>query len=233
MATNPAAAELRRVQVAVMCKAPVAGLAKTRLIPALGPAGAARVQRELARAAVRTALDAQLGNVTVWCAPYPQHRFFRALHKTTGVRCLAQPNGDLGARMHTAFRVHCAQGPLLTIGTDCPALQPRHLRAAAQQLLDGRDAVFIPAEDGGYVLIGLRRPQPALFADMPWSTEHVMPLSRQRAAEAGLDASELPALWDVDRPEDLPRLQAWRAAGGGAALAPRRLLVSIALENRR
>ncbi len=122
------------------------------------------------------------------------------------MQCLVQPQGDLGARLHTAFLLHGAHGPLLMIGTDCPALQAQQLREAARRLLDGRDAVFIPAEDGGYVLIGLRRPRPLLFADMPWSTDRVMALTRERAAAAGLDAFELPALWDVDRPEDLPRL---------------------------
>jgi uncharacterized protein len=209
MATGPSDAALSGVQIAVMCKAPIAGLAKTRLIPALGAAGAARVQRDLARMTVRTAMAARLGPVTVWCTPNPQHRFFRALHKAIGVHCLAQPRGDLGARMHTAFRLHCPRGPLVMIGTDCPALQPAHLREAARVLLEGDDAVFIPAEDGGYVLIGLRRPQPALFAGMPWSTDQVMALTRARAAGAGLALRELPRLWDVDRPEDLPRLRKW------------------------
>lgn len=199
---------LRGVQVAVLAKAPIAGLAKTRLIPALGAQGAARLQRTLTRGALRCAAEARLGPVTLWCAPNADHRFFRALRRTSGLRCLVQPSGDLGARMHTAFRLHCVEGPLLLIGTDCPALRPSHLRKAARALVDGEDAVFYPAEDGGYVLVGLRRPQEALFRNMPWSTAEVMSLSRQRARDAGLRVREFEPLWDVDLPADLPRLQA-------------------------
>jgi rSAM/selenodomain-associated transferase 1 len=199
---------LRQVQVAVLAKAPIPGLAKTRLIPALGARGAARLQRRLTRAAVRTAFDAGLGAVTLWCAPDARHRFFRALQRTTGVYCLVQASGDLGERMHTAFRLHCVQGPLLLIGTDCPVLQPQHLRRAAQALIDGADAVLHPAEDGGYVLVGLRRPQVGLFAGMTWSTAQVMADTRRRARTLGLRLQELETLWDVDRPQDLARLQA-------------------------
>ena len=95
----------------------------------------------------------------------------------------------------------------LIIGTDCPALATDHLREAAQALRDGHDAVVIPAEDGGYVLIGLRRPAPALFSDMIWSTSEVMEETRRRIAALGLAWQELPPLWDVDRPQDLPRLR--------------------------
>jgi rSAM/selenodomain-associated transferase 1 len=213
MATSPVDRHdpLRQVQVAVLAKAPIPGLAKTRLAPALGEQGAARLQRELARLALRTAQDCGLGPVTLWCAPDARHRFFRALQRTVGVRCLVQSSGDLGERMHTAFRLHCAQGPLLLIGTDCPVLQPAHLHQAAVALLDGADAVFQPAEDGGYVLVGLRRPQPALFHGMRWSTDQVMAETRVRAREAGLRVHELHTLWDVDRPQDLAR---WR---GGQA----------------
>ncbi len=199
---------MRGVQVAVLAKAPLAGFAKTRLIPALGAPGAARLQRRLTRGAVRCALDARVGSVTLWCAPHTQLRFFRAVHKTTGVQCVAQPSGDLGERMHTAFRLHCAQGPLLLIGTDCPVLCPVHLRKAAQALIDGDDAVFYPAEDGGYVLVGLRRPQPALFDAMTWSTADVMSRTRARAREQGLQVREFETLWDVDVPDDLSRLDA-------------------------
>lgn len=210
MATDRASTELelRRVQIAVLAKAPIAGLAKTRLIPALGPQGAARLQRRFTQHAVRVAQASGLGPVTLWAAPTTQHRFFRAMVRSTGVACLAQPDGDLGQRMHAAFQRHCAQGPLLLTGTDCPPLQPAHLRQAARALLDGDDAVFFPAEDGGYVLVGLRAPQAALFDDMVWSTPTVMAETRGRAQSLGLRLREFETLWDVDTPADLARWQA-------------------------
>lgn len=210
MAIAPAERYLDQVQVAVLAKAPIPGLAKTRLIPALGSQGAARLQRHLTRSAVQTALDAGLGTVTLWCAPHAQHRFFRALRRTTGVPCLVQASGDLGERMHTAFRLHCERGPLLLTGTDCPPLTPAHLRRAAQALLDGDEAVFFPAEDGGYVLVGLRRPQAALFRAITWSTDAVMAQTRERAKESGVRWREFETLWDLDVPADLVRWRAWQ-----------------------
>jgi rSAM/selenodomain-associated transferase 1 len=204
---------LHQVQVALLAKAPIPGLAKTRLAPALGMRGAARLQRQLTRQALRTALAAALGPVTLWCTPDARHRFFRALQRTAGVRCLVQPGGDLGERMHCAFRMHCMQGPLLLIGTDCPVLRPEDLRQAAQALIDGADVVLQPAEDGGYVLVGLRRPQPAIFLGMTWSTDKVMAETRQRSCEAGLRLHELDTLWDLDRPQDLERWRRCQAAG--------------------
>jgi hypothetical protein len=212
-ALDDAAGGLRQVQLAVFAKAPLPGLAKTRLIPALGASGAARLQRRLTRASLRTACDAGIGAVTLWCTPDARQRFFRALQRTTGLQCRVQPDGDLGQRMDAAFRLHCEQGPLLLIGTDCPVLRPAHLRAAAQALIDGSDAVFHPAEDGGYVLVGLRRPQAALFAGMRWSSATVMAETRARAQALGLRVREFETLWDVDVAADLARLRAIDGAG--------------------
>jgi len=222
MATAPAdpPTSLQQVQLAVLAKAPLPGLAKTRLIPALGPQGAARLQRQMTRTAVHTALNARLGAVTLWCAPDAQHRFFRALRQACGLRCRVQASGDLGERMHTAFRLQGRQGPLLLIGTDCPPLTPGHLRRAAQALLDGDEAVFYPAEDGGYVLVGLRRPQPTLFRDIAWSTDQVMAQTRARAAAAGLRVHEFETLWDLDVPADLLRWQAWQGQRQAAGRPP-------------
>ncbi|WP_396270012.1 TIGR04282 family arsenosugar biosynthesis glycosyltransferase [Ideonella sp.] len=196
------------VCLAVLAKAPTPGLAKTRLIPALGAVGAARLQRHFTQRALRTAVASGLGPVTLWCAPTVSHRFFQALRRAAlPVALRTQPEGDLGLRMLTALQAGCGQGPTLLIGTDCPALSPAHLQAAARALHQGAEVVCQPAEDGGYVLIGMRAPQPTLFTDMPWSTAEVMPQTRARAQAAGLRLHELPPLWDVDNPEDLPRWQ--------------------------
>ncbi|MCK6432348.1 MAG: TIGR04282 family arsenosugar biosynthesis glycosyltransferase [Burkholderiaceae bacterium] len=209
--------DFAHVQVAVLAKAPIAGLAKTRLIPALGAAGAARLQRRLTRQAILTAQAAGLGPVTLWCTPDARHRFFRALNEASGVPCLVQASGDLGDRMHTAFRLHCTLGPLLLIGTDCPPLTPAHLRRAARALCTGLDAVFHPAEDGGYAMVGLRAPQATLFTGMRWSTDAVMADTRARARDAGLTWCELETLWDLDEPADLARLSPAQSVALGLA----------------
>ena len=103
--------------------------------------------------------------------------------------------------------LEAARGPALVIGTDCPALRPEHLRAAADALVSGVDVVVVPVDDGGYALIGMRKPQPRLFADMPWSTAGVMAETRRRLTGLSLSWREPARLWDVDRPEDLERLK--------------------------
>lgn len=202
------------VQVAVFAKAPIPGYAKTRLIPAAGAAGAARWQRAFTKQAVRTAVDAGVGAVTLWCAPHAHHGLFQALRLHHGVSTLVQADGDLGTKMLTAFRTHCVQGPLILIGTDCPAMTAEHIRQAASVLQAGVDAVFCPAEDGGYALVGLRQAQPSLFEGMAWSTSTVMSDTLARAEAAGLQVRLLETLWDVDEPNDLTRLLASRRCGG-------------------
>jgi rSAM/selenodomain-associated transferase 1 len=184
--------------ISILAKAPVPGAAKTRLIPAIGAHAAAVLQERLTERAVATARAAALGDVAVWCAPDSTHRSFRDL----GVALKRQPDGDLGARMLAAFQ----GAPTLVIGTDCPALTAAHLRDAAAALTE-HDVVLIPAEDGGYVLIGARAPHPELFAGMTWSVPTVLAETRARIAARGLSCAELPALWDVDTEDDLARME--------------------------
>jgi uncharacterized protein len=193
------------VAVAILAKAPVAGFVKTRLIPALGAAGAAALQQRLIERAAETAHAAAVGPVTMWITPAAPHSCFTGLTSRYQVALAAQPEGDLGARMLAACQA--ADGPTIVMGTDCPLLTPAHLRQAAQLLREGTDVVVIPAEDGGYVLIGSRRPQPGLFADMTWSTDTVMAETRRRLARLGLSWREPAQLWDVDRPADIERLR--------------------------
>jgi glycosyltransferase A (GT-A) superfamily protein (DUF2064 family) len=93
----------------------------------------------------------------------------------------------------------------ILIGTDAPCLDASMLQAAALALAS-HDAVFVPALDGGYVLVGLTQAQPEIFADIPWSTAHVMAETRIRARRAGLQWLELEPVADVDEPRDLEHL---------------------------
>jgi rSAM/selenodomain-associated transferase 1 len=193
------------VAVAVLAKAPLPGFAKTRLIPALGADGAASLQARLVERAVATACAAVIGPVTVWATPDQSHPLFQAIGAHLGVALARQGDGDLGARMLAA--IAAANAPALVIGTDCPALTSEHLRAAADVLRGGGDAVVIPTEDGGYALIGMRAPAHALFSDMHWSAPGVMDETRRRLRALGLTWQEPVTLWDVDLPEDLERLR--------------------------
>jgi len=203
-------ASVEPVALAVLAKAPVPGFAKTRLEPALGADGAARLQARLIERAVDIVTAAATGPLTLWTTG-DDHPLFRRLHLRTGIALARQPDGDLGARMLATF--NAAKGPAIVIGTDCPALTSDHLRMAADDLRGGIDVVILPVEDGGYALIGTRRPQPALFSAMPWSTVTVMGETRRRLRQLGLVGRELTRLWDVDVPEDLDRLRRDGPAG--------------------
>ena len=192
------------IPVVVFAKAPEPGLTKTRLVPALGADGAARLHRVLVRRALATATTANIGPTILACAPDIADPFFGACAQEFGVVLEMQGDGDLGDRMSRAFERHA---PAVLIGTDCPALTASHLREAGRALALGLDAALAPAEDGGYVLIGLARAAPEIFRDMSWGGADVLAATRTRMAKADLVCTELPLLWDVDRPEDLARLR--------------------------
>lgn len=192
--------------VIVMAKAPRPGLAKTRLIPALGAAGAARLAARLLDHAVAQAVAAQLGPVHLFAAPDARDPAFVALAQRHGLHLHPQGEGDLGLRMQRAFAAVLAAGaPALMIGTDAPALD-RAMLCAARAALVNHHAVFVPAHDGGYALIGLNHSASWLFEDMPWSTAAVMATTRQRAAAAGWRIAELAPVHDIDEPADLIHL---------------------------
>jgi rSAM/selenodomain-associated transferase 1 len=196
----------------VFAKAPVPGQAKTRLIPALGADGAAALAERLLDHAVAACLaacaQADGCAVELCTTPDTQHPAFQRLARTPGLALSTQGDGDLGARMDRALTraLNTAQAALL-IGTDAPALDAARLQQAAQAL-EQHDAVFVPALDGGYALVGLRRPAPELFRRMTWSTPQVMADTRERARRAGLRWAELPAVADIDLPADLLHLPA-------------------------
>jgi len=198
----------RRV-VLVFARAPVPGRVKTRLVPALGAAGAARVHRALVRRTLAAAAAVRGACVELWCDGGPPHPFLRREAACVGARVRVQPPGDLGARMAHALRRALARGrgPAVLVGTDCPELDAGHLEAAFRALERGRDAVLGPALDGGYVLIGLRRPCGALFHGIRWGTGEVLAETRRAAAAAGVRVRELAPRADLDLPED------WAALG--------------------
>lgn len=195
-------------RIAVFAKAPVAGEAKTRLIPLLGADGAAALQAGLVRHALATATRAAPGRVDLWCAPGLEHPFFQRCAKEFGVRLFAQQGDDLGQRMRHALRAGLAEARgVIVIGSDCPALEVADLTAAAAALREVPVAIA-PAEDGGYVLLAMSHPHDALLEGIDWGTAAVMGQTRARLAAMAVAWKELPARWDVDRPADYARLQA-------------------------
>jgi rSAM/selenodomain-associated transferase 1 len=200
---------MSRSQLIVMAKAPVAGQAKTRLIPALGVTGAANLAARLLERSMATAREAAFDTLVLACAPDTSHPAFVAQAQRGGVTLVPQGHGDLGLRMQRCFERAFAEGAAraVLIGTDVPELDAAMLNAASATLAT-HDAVFAPAADGGYALIGLRRVTPSLFEAMTWSTADVMATTRERLMAAGLRHVELPEVHDIDEPADLAHLPA-------------------------
>src|SRR3989338_5909295 len=198
----------RAGRLLVFAKAPVPGQVKTRLIPALGAQGAAQLHRRLVERSLEIAIESGFGRVELCCGSEPDHPFFLECARRYPLLLAAQGDGDLGERMQRAFeRALDACDWASLSGSDIPALDAEYLRRAAMHLRSGCAAVLGPAEDGGYVLIGLRRPLPGLFRGMRWGSATVLAETRSRLDRLGCRAAELQALWDLDRPEDLPRIE--------------------------
>jgi hypothetical protein len=197
--------------VIVFTRAPVAGRVKTRLAVRLGAERAARLHERLTSAALASAAAARCGAVELHSTA--RHAWLAALCRARGIPLRLQGGGDLGSRMARATRAALRRAPrVLLIGSDCPELGPRELARAARWLRGAADVVLAPAHDGGYALIGLKRPADFLFRDVAWGTEHVCAETVRRLKAAHWRLRMLDAVHDVDRPEDLERIAWLRAA---------------------
>ncbi|MCF8002878.1 MAG: TIGR04282 family arsenosugar biosynthesis glycosyltransferase [Chromatiaceae bacterium] len=198
-------------RILVFAKAPVPGQCKTRLIPALGAEGAAQLAEALLCHTLERVTNARLAPVELWCAPEMTHPLFLQLAERLQLCLQVQRGPDLGARLQAAAASALGRAEqVLLIGTDCPDLDASYLQQALQALTKQR-AVLGPAEDGGYVLLGLRREALSalslLLTKMPWGTAQVAQITRERMRDAGLAWTELASLADIDQPEDLALLE--------------------------
>ena len=194
-----------RKRLILFTRFPVAGQVKTRLIPALGAEGATALHRRLVLRALRAAHEAcQAAGAEL------EVRFDGGTERAMGhwlgdsVRLVPQCSGDLGERMAGAFDESFRTGSIATviIGSDCPGLSPDVITAAFERLGE-TEAVLGPAHDGGYYLLGLKRPMPELFRGIPWGSDRVLADSLAVLQRAGCRAALLSPLADIDRPADL------------------------------
>ena len=194
---------MRPVRILVFAKAPRPGRVKTRLIPALGAEGAARLAAWLLHHALEQARAAGVGPVELCMSPEPDSPEWASTPLPPDIASSDQGAGDLGSRMdRAALRCIDRGEAALLIGTDCPGLVAERLRLAAARLQD-HDAVIHPAEDGGYPLLGLNAYAPAVFAEMPWSTPAVARITLERMAALGWRVWIGETLRDIDEPADL------------------------------
>ncbi len=194
--------------IIVFAKAPIPGEVKTRLLPYMEAQTVVVLHERLVLASIKTAVESKVGQIQLWCAPRKDHPFFLQCANKFGIELHQQAEGDLGERMAYAFRETLKKNSMaLLMGTDCPSLSCEDLKEAQKILQQGVPAVLSPAEDGGYVLIGLRQYESSLFKGVSWGTGSVMEETRVRLRQLGWDWQELPTRWDVDRPEDVERLR--------------------------
>ncbi len=196
-----------RRELIVLAKAPVPGLAKTRLCPPLTLAEAAAFAAAGLVDTVAVARAAQCAGgyecAVTLAHPAGGAALIRATLGTNALPMRPVPPGDVGAAMAAAFSGGAAQVAL--IGSDLPALPPAYIAAAFAALDAGADVALGPAEDGGYYLVATTQPRPELFAGMTWSTDTVFAQTVQRAEMMGLTQAHTPTWYDVDSVTELLR----------------------------
>lgn len=187
----------------VFCKAPQPGKVKTRLAKDIGELAATTVHQYLAQHCIQQLVGFQIAPVEIWCAPDTDHELFQQCKKSLGVSLRTQVGDDLGQRMRHAFDDTLSQhSPVVVVGTDCPVLTEDYLHSAFAAASQNK-TVIAPAEDGGYVLLGMNDLQHAIFSEIPWGTSQVFPKTVERLTG---EVEILEPLWDVDYVADLRRL---------------------------
>lgn len=193
-------------RIIIFAKAPLPGFAKTRLIPVLGPAGAAKLARRMLRRTLDSAVDAAIGQVELCVTPEIASPAWRGVEMIQGIEISAQGDGDLGDRLaRAAQRALEHDAAVLLIGTDCVEMSAPLLREAAVAL-KRKDAVIHPAADGGYALLGFTEFHPSLFSNIAWSTDSVASETIGRIWQLGWSLEVGALLHDVDEPDDLKRV---------------------------
>ena len=194
-------------RIVQFAKVPRAGHVKTRLIPALGENGALEIHKKLLTYIWQKLNAERVAPVQLWMDQVDTEGFFENLRPAVE-RARVQQGSDLGERMAIAIEEVLGESEaVIVVGSDCPVLDGAYLTRALESLQQGADVVLGPASDGGYVLIGMKRLYPGIFEDINWGSEQVLAQTRERLTISGCPWVELEECWDVDRPEDLCKLE--------------------------
>jgi len=190
-------------------KLPQLGKVKTRMQPALSPQQSLNLHRQLVDYSAQIYSARGFAGYQFWFAGEPetpeQAAWLDNLQQRYGCSLQQQVGGDLGQRMaHAAKQALGQYQAVIIVGSDCPFIDAEKLQQLVQRWQ--RPMMFIPALDGGYVLIALRQYTDSVFTDIPWGGPEVMERSRQQLQQQGLAWDELDALNDIDVLEDLPTL---------------------------
>ena len=199
--------------ILLFAKAPVEGKVNTRLIADIGVQAATQLQHDLIVQRLLMLTQANLCAVSLMCSPDVQDDYFVQCKKQYPVTLLQQSGADLGKRMLNGIRQALQQYRYcIVIGTDAPALDEVLISQAIERLKAGSEVVFVPAEDGGYVLVGLQKPYEFLFQGIRWGSAEVMQQSRHKLKKNSISFKELATCWDIDRVEDYQRYLVFKEA---------------------
>jgi rSAM/selenodomain-associated transferase 1 len=192
--------------ILLFAKAPVEGKVNTRLIADIGVQAATLLQRDLIDQRLSMLTQANLCAVSLMCSPDVHDDYFLYCKAQYPISLLAQSGADLGKRMLNGIKQALQQYKYcIVIGTDAPVLDEALISQAIERLKTGAEVVFVPAEDGGYVLVGLQKPYEFLFQGIRWGSAEVMQQSRNKLKENSISFNELATCWDIDRLEDYQR----------------------------
>ena len=195
-------------QILVFAKAPVKNQVKTRLAREVGAEKALALYCAMLEQTIETTTKSQCCPVSLYCAPDSSHPTFEALSRKYPLILKNQTGNDLGARMlHAASKSLNAHSSVVIVGTDCLQLTESLLGQVLAGLTSNScDAIITPAEDGGYVLLGLNRTVPALFEGIDWGSGEVMEQTRRALERLGWRWQETQTLRDIDTFEDIKYL---------------------------
>ena len=202
--------------ILVFSKAPVAGQVNTRLVPYITAQQAALLHEEFTRDRLQMCTSAGAFDVQLWCSPDTSHRFFVDCQRRYGVQLKQQHGNDLGERMSNALKAMLGSyNKIVIIGSDAPVLDMKTIDAAFSELAH-REIVLVPAEDGGYVLLGATVQHDDMLKDVPWGSKKVLSSTLDNMKRLNYNVALVGKSWDVDRPEDLERYR--RLKHGGSDL---------------
>jgi len=193
------------MRILLFAREPVRGRVKTRLHEEIGPDAAYDLYCGMLRYQINTIRSSRLAPLELWVSGNPDNPELTSLGLED---CTFEQSGaDLGERMHFAVSAAMERSrAVLLLGVDSPSIDRDYLELALTSLEAGRQVLIGPAEDGGYVLLGLSGVWQELFQHMPWGTDRVYAMTLERTRQLDLDVDLLPERWDVDRPEDLEKL---------------------------
>ena len=193
----------KTVALVQFAKAPEIGKVKTRMQPKLSAAQSYQLHLLLTERCL-TQLSSGPWDHQLWVTEQPQHDFFLDVSRRYNVVIEPQQGRDLGQRMGHCFeQLLVSYDLVILIGSDCPYLTERHIQSVVDSFSHGVEHVFIPALDGGYVLVAATCYQPQVFTDIDWGTDQVMAQTQQQLERLGAEFKLLEPLGDIDRPQDL------------------------------